>query len=293
MDRVTDILRDPTFKALLEVARLDKPVGTLLLLWPTLAALWIASNGWPGWHLFLVFTFGTFLTRSAGCVINDISDRSLDGHVKRTQLRPLATGALSVRLALAWMVFLLAVAGLLVLTTNFETILLAGVSAVLAGLYPLMKRITHLPQLVLGVAFSFGIPMAFTAVNGEINTATGLLFFANLVWVVAYDTEYAMVDRDDDLKIGIKSTAILFAEQDRLIIGCLQIMFVMFLWQLGENLAFSNLYLAFVLAIGGFCLRQQWLIRRRDREGSFSAFKNNQYLGLLLFVAIVVETSIL
>jgi len=191
------------------------------------------------------------------------------------------------------MVFLLAVAGLLVLTTNFETILLAGVSAVLAGLYPLMKRITHLPQLVLGVAFSFGIPMAFTAVNGEINTATGLLFFANLVWVVAYDTEYAMVDRDDDLKIGIKSTAILFAEQDRLIIGCLQIMFVMFLWQLGENLAFSNLYLAFVLAIGGFCLRQQWLIRRRDREGSFSAFKNNQYLGLLLFVAIVFETSIL
>jgi 4-hydroxybenzoate polyprenyltransferase len=199
-------LTDPKFKALLAVARLDKPVGTLLLLWPTLAALWIAAEGWPGWHLLLVFVLGTFLTRSAGCVVNDIADRKFDPFVERTQDRPLAQGVITVRAALLWMGVLLGLAAILVLTTNVLTIMLAAVGACFAGLYPFMKRITHLPQLVLGLAFSMGIPMAFTAVTGALSEAAGLLFLANLVWVVAYDTEYAMVDRAEDLLIGVKST---------------------------------------------------------------------------------------
>jgi 4-hydroxybenzoate polyprenyltransferase len=293
MNRALDYFRDPGTQALLQVARLDKPVGTLLLLWPTLSALWIASDGWPGWHLFLVFVLGTFLTRSAGCVVNDISDRSFDGHVKRTENRPLATGALTVKAAVIWMGVLLTGALLLVLTTNLPTIILAGISALIAGLYPLMKRITHLPQVVLGVAFSFGIPMAFTAALGEVTPAAGLLFCANLVWVIAYDTEYAMVDRDDDLKIGIKSTAILFGELDRLIIGILQAMLLILLWQLGKQLDYSHLYTAFLIAISALCIQQQWLIRHRHRDLCFSAFKNNQFLGLLLFSAIFIEVSVL
>ncbi len=282
-------LTDPKFKALLAVARLDKPVGTLLLLWPTLAALWIAAEGWPGWHLLLVFLLGTFLTRSAGCVINDIADRKFDPCVERTQNRPLAQGIITVRTALIWMSVLLGLAAVLVLTTNVLTIALAAVGACFAGLYPFMKRVTHLPQLVLGLAFSMGIPMAFTAVTGALSEAAGLLFLANLVWVVAYDTEYAMVDRAEDLVIGVKSTAILFGDLDRFIIGVLQALFVLLLWQVGGHLAFSAVYQALLAVIAGLLCYQQFLIRDQSREGSFAAFKNNQWVGGTLFVAVLIE----
>ena len=282
-------LTDPKFKALLAVARLDKPVGTLLLLWPTLAALWIAAEGWPGWHLLLVFVLGTFLTRSAGCVVNDIADRKFDPFVERTQDRPLAQGVITVRAALLWMGVLLGLAAILVLTTNVLTIMLAAVGACFAGLYPFMKRITHLPQLVLGLAFSMGIPMAFTAVTGALSEAAGLLFLANLVWVVAYDTEYAMVDRAEDLLIGVKSTAILFGDLDRFIIGVLQALFVLLLWQVGGHLDFSAAYQGLLAVIAGLLCYQQFLIRDQSREGSFAAFKNNQWVGGIFFLAVLIE----
>ena len=282
-------LTDPKFKALLAVARLDKPVGTLLLLWPTLAALWIAAEGWPGWHLLLVFVLGTFLTRSAGCVVNDIADRKFDPFVERTQDRPLAQGVITVRAALLWMGVLLGLAAILVLTTNVLTIVLAAVGACFAGLYPFMKRITHLPQLVLGLAFSMGIPMAFTAVTGALSEAAGLLFLANLVWVVAYDTEYAMIDRAEDLLIGVKSTAILFGDLDRFIIGVLQALFVLLLWQVGGHLDFSAVYQGLLAVIAGLLCYQQFLIRNQSREGSFAAFKNNQWVGGTFFLAVLIE----
>lgn len=284
-------LTDPKVKALLAVARLDKPVGTLLLLWPTLAALWIAADGWPGWHLLLVFVLGTFLTRSAGCVINDIADRKFDPFVERTHDRPLAQGVITVRAALIWMSVLLSLAAILVLTTNALTIALAAVGACFAGLYPFMKRITHLPQLVLGLAFSMGIPMAFTAVTGSLSVAAGLLFLANLVWVVAYDTEYAMVDRAEDLLIGVKSTAILFGDLDRFIIGALQALFVLLLWRVGGHLDFSVLYQGLLSVIAGLLCYQQFLIRDQSREGSFAAFKNNQWVGGILFLAVLIESG--
>lgn len=284
-------LTDPKVKALLAVARLDKPVGTLLLLWPTLAALWIAADGWPGWHLLLVFVLGTFLTRSAGCVINDIADRKFDPFVERTHDRPLAQGVITVRAALIWMSVLLSLAAILVLTTNALTIALAAVGACFAGLYPFMKRITHLPQLVLGLAFSMGIPMAFTAVTGSLSVAAGLLFLANLVWVVAYDTEYAMIDRAEDLLIGVKSTAILFGDLDRFIIGALQALFVLLLWRVGGHLDFSVLYQGLLSVIAGLLCYQQFLIRDQSREGSFAAFKNNQWVGGILFLAVLIESG--
>ena len=284
-------LNDPKLKALLAVARLDKPVGTLLLLWPTLAALWIAAEGWPGWHLLLVFVLGTFLTRSAGCVVNDIADRKFDPFVERTQDRPLAQGVITVRAALIWMAVLLSLSAILVLTTNVLTIVLAAVGACFAGLYPFMKRVTHLPQLVLGLAFSMGIPMAFTAATGALSEAAGLLFLANLVWVVAYDTEYAMVDRAEDLLIGVKSTAILFGDLDRFIIGVLQALFVLLLWRVGSHLDFSGVYQGLLAIIAGLLSYQQFLIRDRSREGSFAAFKNNQWVGGIFFLAVLIESE--
>ena len=284
-------LNDPKLRALLAVARLDKPVGTLLLLWPTLAALWIAAEGWPGWHLLFVFVLGTFLTRSAGCVVNDIADRKFDPFVERTQDRPLAQGVITVRAALIWMAVLLSLAAILVLTTNVLTIVLAAVGACFAGLYPFMKRVTHLPQLVLGLAFSMGIPMAFTAAAGALSEAAGLLFLANLVWVVAYDTEYAMVDRAEDLLIGVKSTAILFGDLDRFIIGVLQALFVLLLWRVGSHLDFSGVYQGLLAIIAGLLSYQQFLIRNRSREGSFAAFKNNQWVGGTFFLAVLIESE--
>ncbi|HAK51640.1 MAG TPA: 4-hydroxybenzoate octaprenyltransferase [Gammaproteobacteria bacterium] len=273
----------------IRLARLDKPIGIYLLLWPTLGALWIAAGGWPGWHLLLVFILGTVLTRSAGCVMNDIADRNFDGRVRRTMDRPIAHGDIDVSEAVIFMGVLCFLALLLVLSTNLVTLLLAAAGALVAAIYPYMKRYTYMPQAILGIAFSFGIPMAFTAVSNEVTKVTGLLFIANMIWAVAYDSEYAMVDRDDDVKLGLKSSAILFGDMDRLIIGALQLCFLFaqyLIWKIAE---LHWPFLVGILLAGGLFGFQQFLIRKREREGCFSAFLNNHWLGLVIFVSITVD----
>lgn len=274
---------------LIQVSRLDRPVGSVLLLWPTLWALWIAAEGFPGWHLLSVFCLGTLLTRSAGCIINDIADREIDPQVERTRHRPLATGQLNVFTAILFMAFLLFISLLLVLSTNLHTFLLAIAAAFIAGLYPFVKRISHLPQIVLGIAFSCGIPMAFTAVTNSLPLICWLLFLANLVWVVAYDTEYAMVDRQDDLTIGVGSTAILFGDLDRLMIALLQCLFIVMLIQTGNELAFETSFYVSIIAVSCLFIYQQFLIRNRQREKCLTAFLNNQWIGGLIFVGVLVQ----
>jgi len=276
----------------LRLMRADKPIGTLLLLWPTLWALWIAAKGMPDWHLLFIFIVGTFLMRSAGCVINDFADRKVDGRVKRTAQRPLATGEVGKREALTLFVVLCLLAFILVLFTNSFTILLSLVAVALAAIYPFMKRFTNLPQLVLGAAFSWGIPMAFAAQTGELPRGVWLLYIGNLLWTVAYDTFYAMVDRDDDLKVGIKSTAILFGEDDRTITSLLQAMTIGVLWLAG--LQFKLGYWYFIALIGAAVLfvYQQWLIRHRDRDACFKAFLDNNRVGALIFVGIALHYAV-
>lgn len=274
---------------LIKASRLNRPVGSVLLLWPTLWALWIAAAGFPGWHLLFVFCLGTLLTRSAGCIINDIADRKIDPHVKRTQHRPLATGDLSVFDAVIFMIFLLFVSLLLVLSTNLATLLLAIPAVFFAGMYPFVKRVSHLPQVVLGIAFSFGIPMAFTATTNSIPLICWLIFLANLVWVVAYDTEYAMVDRDDDLKIGVGSTAILFGDLDRIMVAVLQFFFIAIVLQLGNELVFDSFFYGSVIVAAGLLIYQQVLIRNRQREKCLSAFLNNQWVGGIILLGIVLQ----
>ena len=238
-------------------------------------------------HLLIVFSLGTLLTRSAGCVVNDLADQKLDKHVKRTALRPLATGEITSRDAIEFLVLLLIVSFGLVLTTNLMTIAWAIGAVAAAGIYPFLKRITHLPQVGLGIAFSFGIPMAFAATGAPITADTGLLFLANLIWVIAYDTCYAMVDRDDDLAIGIRSTAILFGDLDRTIIGLLQTLVIGLLIALGANLQFAWPYYLALGVISGLFVYQQWLIRARERGGCFAAFLNNQWAGMVLFIGVL------
>ena len=271
------------------LARFDKPIGFYLLLWPTLSALWIAAGGWPGWHLFLVFTLGTALTRSAGCIMNDIADRNYDGLVKRTKDRPIASGDVDVFEAVLFMAVLCFLALLLVLSTNLVTVILACAGVAVAAIYPYMKRYTYLPQAVLGVAFSFGILMAFTAVSNEVTKLTGLLLIANIIWAVVYDSEYAMIDREDDLKLGLRSSAILFGDMDRLMIGVLQLFFLFaqyLVWMIAE---LHWPFLIGIIAATGFFAYQQFLIRNRDLDGCFSAFLNNHWLGLAIFVSITVD----
>ncbi|WP_236250523.1 4-hydroxybenzoate octaprenyltransferase [Microbulbifer sp. ALW1] len=270
-----------------QLARLDRPIGSLLLLWPTWWALWIAAKGWPGLHLFAVFTLGVILTRAAGCAINDFADRGIDGHVKRTNQRPLATGAATPRGALMLFAGLMLLAFLLVLTTNTLTILMSLPALALAFCYPFAKRYTHLPQVVLGAAFSMGIPMAFAAVTGEIPATAWLIFTANLLWTVAYDTFYAMVDRDDDLKIGVKSTAILFGDMDRIMTACLQGMVIVALLMLAGRADLGGLYYAGVAVAAGLFGYQQWLIRDRERDPCFTAFLNNNWVGAAIFAGIL------
>ncbi len=276
----------------LELTRLNRPVGSLLLLWPTLAALWMAADGVPAWHLILIFTLGTFAMRTAGCVINDYADRHVDGNVERTQKRPLATGAIQPREAIVLFVALAALSGILVLFLNRQTQLLAIGGLAVAAAYPFMKRWTHLPQVVLGVAFSWGILMAWTATGTGLNNAAGLMFTASVLWIVAYDTMYAMVDRNDDLKIGVKSTAILFGTLDRLMIGILQGSALLTLLLLGNHLEFAHAYFAGVAAAGALMIYQQHLIRRRERDQCFRAFANNIWVGFALFVGTVAEYAI-
>jgi 4-hydroxybenzoate polyprenyltransferase len=275
--------------AIKQITRMDKPIGTYLLLWPTYWALWIASDGWPSLHMILVFSLGVFFMRSAGCIINDYADRKIDGAVKRTQNRPLVTGALSSSEALQLFATFILLAFTLVLTLSHYTILLSSVAVLLAISYPFMKRITHFPQVVLGAAFSWGMIMAFAQEQGEIPVVAWLLFSANILWTVAYDTMYAMVDRDDDLRIGVKSTAIIFGESDKRIIMFLQLMTLALLFTVGDILAFGWPYqLSLVIAAGFFCY-QQMLISERDRDRCFQAFLNNHYVGLIVFIGVTVE----
>ena len=274
-----------------QLARLDRPIGTLLLLWPTLWALWLAAGGWPGAWLVLVFSLGVLLMRSAGCVINDYADRHFDGHVARTAHRPLPAGRVSPRQALGFFAVLVALAFALVLTLNRFTLLLSLGGLLLAVIYPFMKRVTHLPQLVLALAFSWSIPMAYGAAAEQLTLTTGLLFLANGLWTVAYDTLYAMVDRDDDLKIGIKSTAILFGRHDRLMVGLLQAATLAVLLWVGQVEQLGAPFHLALLAAGGLFIRQQWQIRRREREACFAAFLNNNWVGLLVFTGILLRNN--
>ena len=277
----------------ISLTRFDRPIGTYLLLWPTLSALWIAAEGWPGWHLFLVFAIGTLLTRSAGCIINDLADMRFDGEVKRTKDRALVTGKVDPIEALFVAAAILFCALLLVLTTNLQTVTLAAVAVAITAIYPLMKRYTYLPQAVLGLAFSIGIPMAFAATHESIPTVAWLLLIANLLWVVAYDTQYAMVDRDDDLRLGIKSTAILFADLDRVMLGILQAAFLLVMLLLAKSVHFSVwFYLGLAGAVGLF-IYQGYLTWDRSREGCFEAFLNNHWVGLSVFAGIFVHYNLI
>lgn len=279
----------PRWRAYMALARLDKPIGTLLLLWPTLWAIWIAGQGRPDPWVLLVFVVGVFSMRSAGCVINDFADRKIDGHVKRTQARPLASGELTSRQALGLFALLVLISFLLVLTTNSLTIKLAFAGLGWAALYPFMKRFTHLPQLFLGIAFSWGIPMAFAAQSNTLPAGLWLLFAANLTWTVAYDTMYAMVDRDDDLKIGVKSTAILFGRRDKLIVGLLQLATLLLLLWAAQVFALGSAFYWGLLAAAVLFVYQQRLIRDRERMACFQAFLNNNYAGLLIFAGLILS----
>ncbi|MBU2872157.1 4-hydroxybenzoate octaprenyltransferase [Colwellia sp. E2M01] len=271
------------------ITRMDKPIGTYLLLWPTYWAIWIASDGWPSLHMLLVFSLGVFIMRSAGCVINDYADRKIDGSIERTKNRPLVNGMMTSTEAINLFGLLIGMALGLVLTLSLFTIYLSVVAVFLAALYPFMKRYTHLPQMFLGAAFSWGMIMAFAEVQGEIPTIAWILFAANMCWTVAYDTMYAMVDRNDDVKVGVKSTAILFAENDKRIIGILQLMTLALLWTVGDILAFGWPFQLSLIVVAGLFSYQQLLIANREREACFKAFLHNHWVGLAVFVGIVVE----
>lgn len=273
--------------------RFDRPVGTLLLLWPTLAALWAASGGRPELSLLVIFTLGTIVMRAAGCVINDWADRRLDPHVARTRDRPLASGRVDELEALFLFVALLAIALLLVMFLNRFTQWMAVAGAAIATIYPFMKRITYLPQVVLGAAFSWGMVMAYTAVQNALPAEAWLLFLGSLFWIVMYDTLYAMVDRDDDVKVGIRSTAILFGRADRLMVGVLQALTWMCFALFGARAGFATTYFLGMAVIGALFAHQQHLIRDRDRDGCFAAFGNNVWVGFVLWLAVVLEVDAL
>jgi 4-hydroxybenzoate polyprenyltransferase len=273
----------------LQMMRLDRPIGTLLLLWPTLWALWVASKGIPEFNLLWVFVCGVIVMRAAGCVINDWADRNYDGQIERTKNRPLATGAIPHHHALVLFLALALFALALVLTLDQKTIKFSFIAIILAIMYPFMKRYTFYPQVVLGAAFSWGMPMAFVAVNGEVSDMGWVLFMANLLWTIAYDTQYAMVDRKDDIKIGLKSTAILFGDADKLIIGILQAVVILALLIVSTREGLGWIFNLSVLIAVGLFVYQQWLIKDRKREACFKAFLNNNWVGLVLFIGIVLS----
>jgi len=266
--------------------RFDKPIGTFLLAAPTLWGIALANEGSPSLRLLAIFLAGTVVMRAAGCIANDLADRNLDGHVERSRLRPLVTGALSVKEAVALLLLLLATALGLVALTNPLTIKLSFAGAGLAMIYPLMKRITHLPQIVLGIAFSWSIPMAFAASINALPSALWWLFTANLLWTVVYDTQYAMVDREDDLSVGIKSTAILFGSLDVRIIGLLQCLCLIAFWRCGVAFALGPIYYAAVIAVGILFARHLWLIRDRDIKQCFAAFNQSKWIGLIILMGL-------
>ena len=279
----------PKTRGLLQLIRFDKPIGTLLLLWPALWALWIAAQGVPDSTLLAIFLAGTFLTRSAGCIINDLADRNLDGAVARTHKRPLVTGAITVRAAVTLGVALMLLAFILVLFTNRLTVILAIAAVILVTSYPFMKRYMPLPQLVLGAAFSWSIPMAFAAQSGALPPTLWLVYLGNLLWTMAYDTAYAMVDREDDLKIGIKSAAILFGQYDRVMIALLQTSSLICLYFAGQAFGLGLFYTASLVVSAVLFGYQQYLIRKRKPDACFRAFLNNNWVGMAIFVGIALN----
>ena len=277
------------WRAYMQLTRLDKPIGIYLLLWPTIWALVIAADGLPSLGITLIFIAGVVLMRSAGCVINDYADRKVDGSVKRTNARPLVAGTVTEREALQLFALLVGLSSILVLMLNWQTIALSVVALFLAASYPFMKRYTHMPQAVLGAAFGWAIPMAFAAIQGSVPLEGWLLFIANLTWTIAYDTYYAMVDRDDDLIVGIKSSAILFGQYDRLIIGVLQGITLILLFTIAQCLAYGwPVYFALVACALLFAF-QSYETRERERKACFKAFLDNHYVGLVFAVGLLMD----
>ena len=272
--------------------RFDKPIGIFLLLWPTMWALWIAAEGVPDTDVLVVFVAGVVLMRAAGCVINDYADRDIDSQVRRTRERPITSGKVSPRAALVLFVVLCLIAFALVLTMNRQTIMMSFVAAFLAATYPFMKRYTYLPQVYLGAAFGWAVPMVFAAQTGEVPNAAWLLFIATVLWATAYDTMYAMVDRVDDLRIGVKSTAILFGDGDRAIIGIIQALFFVVLLIVGQRLEMGPYYYGGMALAALLALYQQYLIRGRDILLCFRAFLNNNTFGAVIFIGIALHYAL-
>ncbi len=269
--------------------RLDKPIGIYLLLYPTLWALWLANKGIPPLDLLLIFSLGVVLMRSAGCVINDIADRDIDKHIKRTANRPITRGQISVKSAVKLFIGLIVIAFCLVLLTNQLTVLLSIIAVLLASLYPFMKRWTYIPQLVLGLAFSMSIPMAFSASLGFVPFEVIWIMLANTLWTISYDTMYAMADREEDLKVGVKSTAILFGQYDLLIIGLLQASLLLLLGIIGWIFALNSLYFISLLLVLGLMIYYQISIKNRQKTACFNAFLHNHYLGLVVLLGLVLN----
>lgn len=278
--------------AYLQLTRMDRPIGALLLLWPTWWALWLAAKDFPPVGPLVIFTLGVFAMRAAGCAINDYADRKLDPLVARTAGRPIASGRVTPREALYVFAGLLVFAFMLVLFTNQLTILLSFAGAALAAAYPFTKRYTHLPQVVLGAAFGWSIPMAFAAVSNNVPPVAWLLFIANIIWSVVYDTEYAMVDRDDDIRAGAKSTAILFADADLVIIGILMATFLLAMLLVGTRSGLGWPYWIGLCATAGLFGYQQWIMRERARDACLTAFRHNNWVGLALWVGIVLALAL-
>ncbi|WNO09274.1 4-hydroxybenzoate octaprenyltransferase [Teredinibacter sp. KSP-S5-2] len=277
--------------AYLNLTRLNKPIGIYLVLWPTLWSLWLAADGIPRIDILIIFTLGCVLMRSAGCVINDFADRKVDGHVKRTANRPLVTGIVSASEAFILFLVLSLTAFGMVLLTNQLTIQLSFAAVALAFCYPFMKRHTHLPQVVLGAAFAMSVPMAFAAQANELPESIWLVYTTVVLWTVTYDTFYAMVDRDDDLKIGVKSTAVLFGDSDKAITGILQVMTIVSLMMIGSRFELGFIYQLSVVICAGFFAYQQYLVRDRNRQACFTAFLNNNYVGMVIFIGIVLDKT--
>jgi 4-hydroxybenzoate polyprenyltransferase len=274
---------------LVEVARLHRPIGVWLLLWPVLWAIWIASDAHPDPKVLVVFVLGTVAMRSAGCVINDLADRDFDPFVKRTRDRPIASRRIAPPEALVWFLVLIGCALALVLQLDEKTVRMSVVGAALAVSYPFFKRFFSMPQFILGVAFAWGVPMAYVAQAGAVTRVGWIIFIIAVIWALIYDTIYAMVDRDDDLKIGVRSTAIVFGDMDKILIGFLQCVMLYALYLAGESMQFGYWYNVGVAGAAVFFAYQQWLIRNRVAAACFQAFQNNQYVGLSVFIGILLE----
>ena len=281
------------FPHYLKLIRFDRPIGTYLLLWPTLWALWIASEGVPNLKILIIFVLGVFLMRSAGCAINDYADRDFDADVERTEQRPLATGAISAKEAIGVFIALAVVSFVLALQLNWLTIAMSCVALALAASYPFMKRIHMLPQVHLGFTFGWAIPMAYTAIHNQLpDLSNWLVFFTAVIWTTAYDTMYGMADREDDIKLGLKSTAILFGDNDKLIVGIMQFLVAMMLTGIGLLESLGGFYYLSIALASIFFVYQQYLIRNRESVPCFHAFLNNNWFGMVIFIGLALDYSL-